>query len=129
MPQSRDLTWKTLVTTKITEDDRRGIFLAKHSDTVRALVGQTLSISGFLMPLDVEPHTRHFLLTRYTPVCEFCPPGAPNEVVEIYLNKAIAQTYDMVRISGRFGLTNNAEKGMFFQLLGASVVPNKVAAK
>ena len=122
LPQSKDNLWKTLSTTKIAEDDARGLFTAKHPPQVRALVGQTLTLSGFIMPLETTAQFRHFLLTRYTPVCDFCPPGAPNEVVEVWSNKPIAQTLDMMRATGRFALTDNGEKGLFFQLTGADVV-------
>ena len=119
LPQAHDGLWRTLVTTRIHEDVEHGLYTATHSDAVRALVGQSVTLSGFVMPLETSEHFRHFILTRYTPVCPFCPPGAPNEVVEVWSNQPITATNDLVRVSGQFSLTNNGEKGLFFQLRDA----------
>ena len=121
LPQARDDLWRILATTKIREDDKEGIFTAMHPPEVQALAGQTLTLSGFVMPLDTTRRFKHFLLTRYTPVCPFCPPGAPNEVVEVKSSDAIAQTNDLIRVTGTFALENNGEKGLFFRLDGARV--------
>jgi hypothetical protein len=121
LPQAHDGLWRTLATTKIGEDGAHGIFTARHSPQVRALVGQTLTLSGFIMPLETTDRFRHFLLTRYTPVCPFCPPGAPNEVVEVWSAQPIAETYDLMRATGRFSLADNGEKGLFFRLDGANI--------
>ncbi len=124
LPQAHDNIWSALVTTRIGEDDAHGTFTATYSPTVRALVGRTLTISGFVMPLETTPQFRHFILTRYTPVCPFCPPGAPNEVVEVWSAHPIAQTNDLVRVTGQFALMNDAEKGLFFRLSDAGVASN-----
>jgi hypothetical protein len=121
LPQAPDALWRTLATTRIQEDLERGVFTASHSAEVRALAGRTLTLSGFVMPLEAEPRFRHFLLSRYTPVCDFCPPGGPNEVVEVWSERPIAPTYALMRVTGRFSLTNNGEKGLFFRLDGADV--------
>jgi hypothetical protein len=119
LPQAQDSLWRTLATTTIHEDEARGLYSATHSDAVRALVGHVVTISGFVMPLETNAQFHHFILTRYTPVCPFCPPGAPNEVVEVWSSAPITATNDMVRFSGQFSLTADAEKGLFFQLRNA----------
>lgn len=121
LPRAQDALWRTLATTHIGEDAHRGTFTATHPPEVQALVGRELSLSGFIMPLETTTQFRHFLLTRYTPVCSFCPPGAPNEVVEVWSDAPISQSYDLMRVSGRFGLTNDGEMGLFFRLRNAEV--------
>ena len=64
---------------KIGVNEARGLFTATHPPAVRALAGRTLTLPGFLMPLDAATKGTHFLLSKYTPVCAFCPPGEPNE--------------------------------------------------
>jgi hypothetical protein len=73
------------------------------------------------MPLDTTPKSKHFLLTKYTPVCFFCPPGQPNEVVEVTTNRGIAITARMLTVNGKMALINNAEKGLFFRVDAASI--------
>ena len=119
--------WVTLATTRIHEDEARGLYTATHSDAVRALIGQTVTLSGFIMPLETTETFRHFILTRYTPVCPFCPPGAPNEVVEVWSSQPISATNDLVHISGKFSLTNDGEKGLFFQMRAAHVLTQAAA--
>jgi hypothetical protein len=121
LPQGRAPIWSTLRTTKIGEDEARGIFTATHPPAVRALVGRTLTLPGFVMPLDAATHGTHFLLSKYTPVCAFCPPGEPNEVIEVRTARPIAFSAKLVTVTGVFGLENNGDNGLFFQMSGATV--------
>lgn len=73
-----------------------------------------------MLPLEQESMTRHFLMSRFTPVCFFCPPGDPNEVVEVRTLKPFRAGYDRVKVTGVFSLTNNGEKGLFFRIDGAT---------
>ena len=121
LPQSRSVLWSTLRTTRISEDDARGIFKASHPPAVRALVGRTITLPGFVMPLDATTQGTHFLLSKYTPVCAFCPPGEPNEVVEVRTSRPITFGTRLVSVTGRFGLQNNGDNGLFFQMSSAEV--------
>ncbi|MFV0297069.1 MAG: DUF3299 domain-containing protein [Hyphomicrobiaceae bacterium] len=121
LPQGQSPLWATLRQTKIGVDDARGIFTARFPPPVKALAGKTVSLSGFIMPLDAQSRGTHFLLSKYTPVCAFCPPGEPNEVVEVRTAKPIAFVEKLVTVTGNFALENNGEKGLFFQMSSASV--------
>ncbi|WP_174280285.1 DUF3299 domain-containing protein [Sphingomonas bacterium] len=121
LPQGRSPLWATLRTTRIAEDDSRGIFTAAHPPAVRALVGKTLTLPGFIMPLDAAVRGDHFLLSKYTPVCAFCPPGEPNEVVEVRTARPIAFSARLVTVTGTFGLENNGDNGLFFRMTSAQV--------
>lgn len=121
LPQGRTPLWATLRTTRINADDARGIFTATHTPAVRALVGHTLTLQGFIMPLDAQRRGNHFLLSKYTPVCAFCPPGEPNEVVEVTTPAPIAYTARLVSVTGVFGLENNGDNGLFFRMVNAQV--------
>jgi uncharacterized protein len=121
LPKSPDGQWAVLETTRIGEDLERGVFTASHSSRVRALAGRTLSISGYVMPLETTPTFQRFLLTRYTPVCNFCPPGAPNEVIEVVAATHLAPTQALIRVRGAFSLANNSEQGLFFRIDNAQI--------
>jgi hypothetical protein len=122
LPQSPDTIWQTLHHTVITEDAKQGIYTAKHSADVQALVGKTLTIEGFVLPYTTDALMRHFLLTRYTPVCAFCPPGAPNEVVDVTVEQPVKWEDKLYAVSGVFAIQNDGEKGLFFRLDKARVV-------
>lgn len=100
LPQGHSNLWTTLRTTRIRADEARGIFTAMHPPAVRALVGKSVSLPGFIMPLDAATRGTHFLVSKYTPVCNFCPPGEPNEVVEVNSARPIAFGVKLVTVTG-----------------------------
>jgi hypothetical protein len=124
LPKAPGALWALLHKTKITENDKLGIFKASHPPEVQALAGKTLTVTGFMMPLDTTPKVKRFLLTRFTPVCPFCPPGAPNEVVDVTSAQPVAYTEKVMTVTGKFSLMNDGEKGLFFHLDGATVARN-----
>ena len=121
LPSSSDPIWPLLRQTKITEDAQRGVFMASFPKSVAALDGRELTIDGFMLPLEANAETHHFLLSRYTPVCPFCPPGEPNEIVEVYARSSIVPTPDEVTVTGRLGLQRDGGGGLFFRLDDADV--------
>ena len=121
LPQGKTALWSTLRTTRIGMNEARGVFTATHSPAVKALVGRTVTLAGFVMPLDAASRGNHFLLSKYTPVCAFCPPGEPNEVVEITTARPIAYTAKLVSVTGTFALENNGDNGLFFKMASATV--------
>ena len=116
LPQSKAPVWAILRKTRIGQDDKRGIFTADFPPEVRALNGKAVTLSGFMLPLDTEAKARHFLLSKYTPVCFFCPPGQPNEVVEVTVANGVPLTDRMLNVSGRLTLSNQGDKGLFFKM-------------
>jgi uncharacterized protein len=63
-----------------------------------------------------------FILTRYTPVCAFCPPGAPNEAVQVTLMRVITPIRGLITVRGRLHLEKDATSGLFFRLDGAEII-------
>lgn len=120
LPQGKAPLWSTLRTTRIKADDARGIFTAAHPPAVKALVGRVLTIPGFIMPLDAATRGTHFLLSKYTPVCAFCPPGEPNEVIEVQTARPVVFSDKLVHVTGTFALENNGDNGLFFKMTGAT---------
>jgi hypothetical protein len=116
MPHSNDPIWTTLGRTVVTTDLARGVFTATTPPEVKALDGRDVTVSGYMLPLDPSPMISRFLLTRNTPVCPFCPPGQPNEVVEVDLDQFVKPTTEPVTVRGRFALRADAGQGLFFHL-------------
>jgi len=122
LPHSQSPLWATLGKCAVRFDQRKGVFSIQLTPDVRGMDGRDIDANGFVLPLDGSDNTRHFLLTKRTPVCLFCPPGEPNEVIEVRSKKAIAWDDDLVTMKGRFKLTNDGEKGVFFMLMDAEPV-------
>jgi len=121
LPKSQSPVWLKFLASKVSYNDRSGLYSIAVTPAVRAMAGKTITINGFVMPLDASDHTRHFLLTRNTPVCMFCPPGEPNEVVEVVAPHRILWTDKIVTVTGPLTLINNGEKGMFFKIVAVAV--------
>jgi uncharacterized protein len=121
LPRSRAPLWAVLAHTRIGENDKTGDYTVAFPAEVKALNGQAVTLTGFMMPLDAQRRSRHFLLAKYTPVCPFCPPGEPNEVVEVTVGQGVPVTDRLLTVSGKLALINNAEKGLFFRVDAASV--------
>ena len=123
LPMSQSPIWQILGKTKITADDKQGYFNAVIPAAVKALAGKEVTVSGFMMPLESKEKFTHFLLAKRTPTCPFCPPGEPNEIIEVWTGKAVSYTENVITVKGIFALMNNRDMGVFFKLKEAKIVP------
>ncbi|MBE7218566.1 MAG: hypothetical protein INR64_08865 [Caulobacteraceae bacterium] len=117
LPQSHDPLWTTLAHTAFTADLAHGVYVPHPPADVRALDGKEVTVSGFMLRTDVMPQFIHYVLTRYTPVCAFCPPGAPNEAIEVtgahYLR---SPEEGLITLRGVLHVKTDGASGMFFSL-------------
>ncbi len=114
LPTADGPTWAILRKTRISIDEKSQLYRASHPAEVRALAGRRLTLRGYMLPLEANDRTAHFLISPYTPVCFFHPPAEPNEIVEVRLRRPIAAGYHLVEVSGVLQLADNGEKGLFF---------------
>jgi hypothetical protein len=121
LPMSHNALWSTLLKSKIGYNNRTGMYSITVTPQIKALANTSVTATGWVLPLDGSDHTKHFLLTRRTPVCMFCPPGEPNEVAEVISPAPVNWTDKLVTVSGQFSLVNNGEKGIFFKINASSV--------
>lgn len=124
LPKSSSGVWSVLRTTVIKVDEKAGMFTATHPAAVKALAGRSLTVSGFMLPLEPAAKVKHFLLSKYTPVCAFCPPGEPNEVTT---TTPFTVSSRLISVTGTFGLENNGDNGLFFKLSGATLSGGKAS--
>jgi len=125
LPQSKSPLWAKLAKCRVDYDSRKGLYSIDLTGDVKALAGQTIDANGFILPLDGSDKTKHFLLAKRTPVCLFCPPGEPNEVIEVQSKTALDWVDDAVTVKGKFKLVNDGEKGVFFLMEDAELVKGK----
>lgn len=118
LPRADGPLWRTLRQTRISIDERTQLYRAAHPASVRAIAGQTVTVRGYMLPLESTDRTAHFLISPYTPVCFFHPPAEPNEVIEVRLSRPIEAGYHLVEVTGTLELADNGEKGLFFVING-----------
>lgn len=116
LPKSKDKVWDELSHTKVKLDETTGLFNMEYSDSVKALEGKSMAVTGFMMPLEGGEEQKYFLLCKRTPTCPFCMPGGPTEVIEINSDKPVKWVDDMVRIEGSLKLLPPNDNGMLYQL-------------
>jgi uncharacterized protein len=128
LPTADGPQWAKLRKTTVWVDEPTQLFRASHPAEVRALAGKPFKIQGFMLPLEMAERTTRFLISPYTPVCFYHPPAEPNEVIEVWLKRPIRAGYHLVEVEGVLTLTDNGEKGLFFQIHdGAARVVQEVA--
>lgn len=111
--------WNTLMETRVQLDDA-GQLVADYPEAVRALDGKTVRLAGFMLPLDLQPAQRHFLLAASPPSCFFHVPGGPATVVEVKADKTpVMGSFDAMVIEGRLALVGSSDSGVLFQLTNA----------
>ncbi len=125
LPQSKSPLWSKLGKSRVDYDQRKGLYSIDLTKEVKDMAGQTIEANGFILPLDGADKTKHFLLAKRTPVCLFCPPGEPNEIIEVQTKTTLDWVDDPITVKGKFKLVNDGEKGVFFLMEDAELIHNK----
>lgn len=116
---NNDPQWAVLRQARVGEDRAKGLLTADFPPPVKALAGRPFRISGFMSPLETGADTRHFIVTRRSTTCPFCPPNEPTEAVEVRLDAPARFTDGEVVVTGRLALSGSSDEGLFYVLSGA----------
>ena len=122
LPQSTDPMWTTLGKANIAFNGKTEKYDADFPEAVKSMVGKKIMITGFILPLESEEKFSHFLLSKRSPSCPYCPPGNPNEIIEVFSEKPTEWLDDMVTYEGTFELIDNQDFGLFYKLGSAKLV-------
>ena len=107
--------WPVLKKTHLITD-ANGLIRASFTPEVEALASKPMTISGFILPVETSTRYKHFILSRYSPECPFCPSGGPTEVIEVFSAKPVGPTPAMVTMRGVFAIQGNMEAGLFYRM-------------
>jgi len=116
--QSDDYLWKIFSQCEI-RTNQNNSYSISYLPGVKAMNGKRLTISGFIQPLEATEKFSHYLLSSRAPTCAFCPPGEPNEIVEVFSAEPVRWEETLVTVKGTLILANDSKKGIFFQLKDA----------
>lgn len=122
LPQSTDPMWTTLGGANIAFNGKTEKYDADFPDAVKKMVGKKMRITGFILPLEAEEKFTHFLMSKRSPSCPYCPPGNPNEIIEVFSEAPTEWEDDMVTYEGTFELIDNQDFGLFYKLGSAKLV-------
>ena len=116
-----DLRWVFFHDARIVADQAKGEYRATFSPALTKENGVRFGIAGYMLPVEATTRSRHFVLTRRSAGCPFCPPNEPTEAIEVFALKPIAYTQSPVTVTGTLRLVARSEQGLFFRLEGAKV--------
>lgn len=118
LPQTGLTRWNLLMEARVTAD-AAGALQVDFPEAVRALEGQTVTLAGFMLPLEPSPAQKHFLLSASPPNCFFHVPGGPSTVVEVFADTPVPGSFDPMRVQGRLELVSASEMGILYRLQAA----------
>ena len=119
--ENNDPHWTILNGARVASDEKRGLMIATFTDLIRKMDGQTLTIGGFLLPLDTRASFTNFVLTRRNTSCPFCPPNEVTEAIQVFAEQPVAYTMDEFEVTGRFAAIAESSAGLFYRLNNARV--------
>lgn len=108
--------WKTLNQSKVEYIEKDDSFVPKVTipPEVAKLDGKPIAITGFIFPLEESDKQNHFLLITQPSSCPFHPHVEAQQMVEVWMKKPIAFTYDPVTIAGTLTLDPKAEMEVIY---------------
>ena len=116
-----DLRWVMFHGAAITADQAKGEYRATFEPALVRMEGHRFSISGYMLPIEASTTSAHFVLTRRSAGCPFCPPNEATEAMEIFSDKPIRYTQSPVTAEGILHLVARSEQGLFYRLDHAKV--------
>lgn len=114
----KDDIWKILLKVKYSFKGNKYTpkFEAKH----KALDRKTVTISGYMYPLEEAKEHQYFMLSYYPiKVCFFCGGAGPESIIEVNTQKPVKFTSKKITLTGQLRLNPDDPDRMFFILLNA----------
>lgn len=85
--------------------------------------GKSISLEGYIIPLQQDTDQDYFILSRFPyQSCFFCGAAGPETVVEVYADLAFRITDEKVRVKGKLRLNRDNPLHLFYILEDCEVV-------
>ena len=114
------LAWDELMSAKL--EYTESSIVVNFPQSIKNRAGETVKVSGFMMPLQPDLKQSHFLLTSNPPSCFFHIPGGPAGSIEVLAEEGIEVSWDPVVLEGTFEPLESSDMGVVYRLLNAKVV-------
>ena len=115
--------WQLFGKTKEIEDctiDKDGfdycLIKPVYDDKIKKYNGKTVTIMGFMFPLEQSEKQKKFLIGPYPLSCPFHYHVGPSQVIEISSDEAVDFSFDPITIKGELKVKYNEETGTFYYL-------------
>jgi hypothetical protein len=128
-PAQGDL-WQKLAACPIHTSYVKGSYRIAYTPEMKALENTKIRIDGYIMPLESTRESNHFLLSIRSSGCPYCPPAAPNQMVEVFTNTPQQWNESLTTFEGTLKLAPpENDNGIFFTLHDASPAPAITATR
>jgi len=116
----KEINWELLKTLEL--DKKTKILTPKPE--LKKILGQEISIKGFMMPLDYDSKAvSEFLFMPYIPSCMHVPPPPPNQLVLVKMKKGttIIPSIYPVEVFGKISIDTNQELESSYKMEGIKI--------
>ncbi len=121
--------WPVFAACKVDNHYVKMNYSIAYTPAAKALDGKKIRLDGFMLPLESGEKSNHFLLSVRSPTCPYCPPGAPNEIVEVFTQKPIGWSEQLTTVEGILQLMPpQSDTGVFFRLHDSETVDTGASA-
>ena len=105
------LAWSDLMQAQVRYEDMT--LFAEIPPAVSERSGDTVKLSGFMMPLEAGLKQEWFLLTTHPPGCFFHVPGGPSGAVEVFAAEGIEVSWNPIVLEGRFEALEESDSAVY----------------
>lgn len=111
-----DLRWVVMRDARIAADNAKGVYTAVFGKELSGMDGRPFTITGYMLPIEPTTHSAHFVITRRSTGCPFCPPNEPTEAIEVFAAKPVDYTQAPITLTGTLHLVRSSAEGLFYRL-------------
>ena len=116
---SDDQRWIVFRDASIQADNARGVYVATFGSSIRRFEGRRIVLTGYMLPVEATTLSAHFVLTRRSTGCPFCPPNEPSEAIEVFAVAPVPYTQAPVTITGTLQFVAQSAGGLFYRMTDA----------
>ncbi len=108
------------------EEDEDFVYMGvrpEFSEDLKKLNGSTITIQGYMFPLEASEKQKLFLLGPFPASCPYHYHVPPKLIIEVHVKAPLAFSYDAVNIKGELELVSeDHEYNVFYRLKNAEIV-------
>lgn len=109
--------WETFALARSVTKDRKAV--VSFPAALAAANGRSVTVQGFMVPLEARPEQVRFLLTSKPQDCEFCMEGGPASFIEVRSSVPLKFTSQAMTLVGRLAVLPDDPSGVFYRLTEA----------
>jgi hypothetical protein len=116
------LSWQALEEGYFAYTGTHEFLYGKRLETLKALRGKPVRLTGYMLPVDAGMRHSHFLLSPRTHSCPYCMPETAGTLVEVWMNRSISYQKEPMTLQGRFDIEKSLDSDLIYRFEEAAEV-------